>query len=49
MDNTEYENCPFCQSKKIYKKEVGTPTRILVMCGECDNQIDSYPKDVQNG
>ena len=43
MDNVEYEACPYCSSKQVIK-DVNTKTqRVIIRCGECECQIDSYP------
>lgn len=40
---TEYESCPYCYSKKVVIDDTGP--RVVVRCGECGAQIDSYPKE----
>jgi hypothetical protein len=46
MENTIYENCPYCYSKKI--AQISKPdhmragSNITIKCEECENIIDRY-------
>jgi len=41
--STKYLSCPYCYSSKIEEKEIHGI--VTVICLECKNKIDVYPKE----